>query len=111
MTELTKMGPPSAEFVIANASWAGAKPTLSVVTPFLRDDPTPLIAALARNSCGAELIVLDDGTNDPKLAEKVADAIEAFPGPAQFICSSINLGRSAGRNRLVSEARSGHILF
>ncbi|MET0545697.1 MAG: glycosyltransferase, partial [Caulobacterales bacterium] len=105
------MGALSPEFLVTNARWAGAAPTLSVLTPFLRDDPTPLIEALGRNPGAAELIILDDGTNDPVLAEKVAAAIEAFPGAARFIRSTVNLGRSAGRNRLIAEARAAHVLF
>ena len=29
-----------------NAAWKGARPAVSVLVPFFRDDPTPLIAAL-----------------------------------------------------------------
>ena len=35
---------------IQNARWAKARPTLSVLIPFLRDDPTDLLALLARES-------------------------------------------------------------
>jgi glycosyltransferase involved in cell wall biosynthesis len=105
------MSAPGAEYIVTNPRWDGARPALSVVTPFLRDDATPLIEALGRKPGAAELIVLDDGTNNPALAAKIAAAIEAYPGPARFIRSTINLGRSAGRNRLVAEARAQHILF
>ncbi len=105
------MDAPNREKIVTNAQWASANPTLSVLTPFLRDDPTPLINALGRNPTGAELIILDDGTNDDALADKVAKAIEACPAPACFIRSYDNLGRSRGRNRLIGMARAQHVLF
>lgn len=33
-----------------NAAWAGATPTLSVLIPFLRDDPTDLLGQLDREA-------------------------------------------------------------
>lgn len=105
------MDAPNRESIVTNAAWANAQPTLSVLTPFLRDDPTPLIAALGQNPTGAEIIILDDGTNDDALAEKVAAAVKACPAPACFIRSFDNLGRSKGRNRLITAARARHVLF
>lgn len=111
MTGHSRMDAPNREKIVTNAAWASAQPTLSVLTPFLRDDPTPLIAALGKNPTGAEIIILDDGTNDDALADKVAKAVEDCPAPACFIRSYDNLGRSKGRNRLISMARAKHVLF
>ena len=70
-----------------NAAWKGAKPALSVLIPFFRDDPTDLIQALdedGRSLDGSvELVVLDDGTGDEALAERVRTAVlEARTPPA-----------------------------
>ena len=50
-----------------SSAWAEARPILSVLIPFLRDDPTDLLQRLDAEAPGlagqAELIVLDDGTN------------------------------------------------
>ena len=54
--------------IVDNAAWKGAKPALSVLTPFLRDDPGQLLTLLddeAASVGGAvEIILLDDGTGD-----------------------------------------------
>ena len=98
-----------------NAAWKGAKPALSVLIPFFRDDPTDLIQALdedGRSLDGSvELVVLDDGTGDEALAERVRSAILAARTPARFIHLKTNEGRSKGRNRLAAAARGGSFLF
>lgn len=90
-------------------------PTLSVLIPFLGDDPSGLVEALGRQD-GAEpttieLILFDDGGQDEALAARVQAAIQASPLPAQLIRSPINLGRARGRNRLARAARGGWLLF
>ena len=98
--------------VFENPSWASGTPVLSILTPFKGDDPTPLIAALGREAApGAELILLDDGTGDDLLAQRVTAAVRALPFPARFIRLAANEGRSRGRNRLVGAARGTHFLF
>lgn len=98
-----------------NALWAKARPTLSVLIPFLRDDPSDLVAALDAQALApgqaVELVVFDDGTGDEALARRVEAAIGRSIWPARFIRSSINLGRAAGRNRLARAARGGWLLF
>ena len=71
------------EWITDNAAWAGAAPRLSVLIPFMRDDPTRLLAALDREGEAVEMIVLDDGSGDPALArrpqkEKTRAVIEAW---------------------------------
>lgn len=98
-----------------NAAWAGASPTLSVLTPFLRDDPSDLLARLdaeAASLKGAvEVVVLDDGTGDAALTARLAAQVGAMALPVRLITLSANEGRSVGRNRLAAAARGGSLLF
>lgn len=97
--------------VFDNPLWAEAKAQLSVLIPFKGDDPRRLLAALGHEPCGAEIVILDDGTGDPDLATRVEAAIAALPLPARFVRLDKNEGRSKGRNRLVSQARGDWFLF
>jgi glycosyltransferase involved in cell wall biosynthesis len=99
------------EWITDNAAWSGAAPRLSVLIPFMRDDPTALLAALDRESVPVEVIVLDDGSGDPALATRVGEAVEAMRLPARFIRLAANEGRSRGRNRLARQARADRFLF
>lgn len=95
-----------------NATWAAARPSLSVLIPFLRDDPAPLIAALAAApATGAELVLLDDGTGDPALTARLVGQLAGLDLPARLITLPANEGRSRGRNRLAQAARGSHFLF
>lgn len=98
-----------------NPAWASARPALSVLIPFLRDDPSALIALLDREapalSGAVELILLDDGTNDAALTARLITLIEAGTLPIRLISLSINEGRSIGRNRLTTAARGSSLLF
>jgi glycosyltransferase involved in cell wall biosynthesis len=98
-----------------NAPWPAARPAVSVLTPFLRDDPTDLLAALeteARPLAGAvEVIVLDDGTSDPALTRRLKAQIDAMALPVRLITLPANEGRAIGRNRLAGAARGGSLLF
>ena len=86
-------------------------PQLSVLIPFFRDDPSRLIASLDHADAPVEIVVLDDGTGDRALAARVTDAVAVLSIPARFVRLTANEGRAAGRNRLASEARAGHLLF
>ncbi|MDY6924827.1 MAG: glycosyltransferase family A protein [Pseudomonadota bacterium] len=101
--------------IIDNAAWRGAKPALSVLTPFLRDDPEALLALLdaeAGSVDGAvEVVVLDDGTGDAALTARLTARIRAMALPARLITLPANEGRSIGRNRLAATARGGSLLF
>ena len=98
-----------------NAPWAAARPALSVLMPFLRDDPTDLLAALeteASSLDGAvEVIVLDDGTADPALTRRLKAQVDAMALPVRLITLAANEGRAIGRNRLAGAARAGSLLF
>ena len=109
------MNAPVQEWVFDNAAWSGARPALSVLMPFLHDDPRPLIAALDREAgalAGAvELVLLDDGGGDDVMAREVTSAVDALALPARLIQLPRNEGRSKGRNRLARHARSASLLF
>ena len=99
------------EWTTDNAAWTRASPRLSVLIPFMRDDPVALLTALDRESVNVEVIVLDDGSGDPALAGRVGEAIEAMRLPARFVRLAANEGRAKGRNRLTRHARAGYFLF
>ena len=105
------MTAPVADWTLDNAAWAGATPGLSVLIPFMRDDPTPLLRALDRETQPIEIVLLDDGSGDPALATRVSDAVEALRLPARFVRLAVNEGRSKGRNRLARQARANRLLF
>ncbi len=96
-----------------NVAWAGAAPSLSVLIPFLGDDPYPLLAALeVQAPRGAvEILVLDDGGGDSALTRRARAAIRALQTPALFIRAAENLGRARGRNQLAAHARGDFLLF
>lgn len=104
-----------AETVIDNAAWPGAEPRLSVLTPFFRDDPRPLLAALDREASGLngeiEIVLLDDCGGDLDLSQQVATEVGAVMCPVRLVQLSANAGRSGGRNRLAVHARARHLLF
>ena len=99
------------EIVVNNAAWANATPRLSVLIPTFRDDPSALLKALDDPTTRAEIIVLDDGSGDEALANRIAGRIERLRLPARLIRLTSNQGRAKGRNRLASHARAGHFLF
>lgn len=95
--------------------WTSARPRLSVLVPFLRDDPCPLIDRLAGEAGGlrggVELVLLDDGTGDPALTARLVARLDASGLPARLITLPANEGRSRGRNRLAVAARGASLLF
>jgi glycosyltransferase involved in cell wall biosynthesis len=105
----------SADQVEDNAAWALARPRLSVLTPFFRDDPRPLLAALDREAAGlagaVEIVLLDDCGGDAELSAAVSSALQAMATPARLIRLARNAGRATGRNRLMACARARHRLF
>jgi glycosyltransferase involved in cell wall biosynthesis len=98
-----------------NPAWTGAQPILSVLIPFLRDDPSALLALLDRETVSlngqVELVLLDDGTVDPELTDRLTARIDALTLPVRLITLDANEGRSIGRNRLASAARGSSLLF
>ncbi|MEI9965928.1 MAG: glycosyltransferase [Caulobacteraceae bacterium] len=109
------MNAPVQEWTVDNAAWAAAKPRLSVLVPFLHDDPRRLLAALDREAAAlqgqVEIVLLDDGAEDDGLAADVAAAVNQAGAPARFVQILANEGRAKGRNRLARNARAPHLLF
>lgn len=106
------MTAPHREWVVENRAWIGAAARLSVLIPFLRDDPSALLQALDEQAPpGIEIVVLDDGSSDDVLANRVAMTVEALACPARFVRLTANEGRAKGRNRLARHARARHFLF
>ncbi len=101
--------------LIDNAFWAQAQPRLSVLTPFYRDDPRPLLEALDREAAGlkgaVELVLLDDAGGDALLSAQVRGAVQQLAAPARLIRLTRNEGRAKGRNRLLAYSRARHALF
>ena len=100
---------------LINPAWTLAKPVLSVLIPFHRDDPCDLIRALDREAArlggSIEIVLLDDGTGDEELARKVENQIATGRLPARFVRLRENEGRARGRNRLTAHARGSAFLF
>ncbi|WP_312783349.1 glycosyltransferase [Brevundimonas sp.] len=98
-----------------NSVWMRAEPTLSVLIPFLRDDPVALLALLDREAAAlngaVELVMLDDGTHDADLTRRLIAQADASALPIRLISLSANEGRSVGRNRLATAARGSSLLF
>lgn len=86
---------------------------LSILVPTYRDDPAPLVAALAccAGAHRCELIVFDDGSAQPDRAANLQAAMASWPGPAQLVLSHDNLGRSGARNRLIAHAQAAWLLL
>ena len=101
--------------VTQNAGWKTATPRVSVLMPFLRDDPSSLLAMLDGEAAAldgaVEIVLLDDGTNDAELTGRLAAQIAGMALPCRLISLTANEGRSKGRNRLANAARAGHLLF
>ena len=87
-------------------------PTLSVLIPFYRDNPSDLISALSSMSGDAiEVLVYDDGTQDPELSRNVSAAIKSCACMATLFTAHENRGRAFGRNYLFDVARADWVLF
>jgi glycosyltransferase involved in cell wall biosynthesis len=103
------------ETLTDNARWANARPVVSVLIPFYRDNALPLLAILEREAAGldgqVEIVTLDDGGGDAALTQRIAERILNLPCPARLVALDLNQGRARGRNRLASHARARHLLF
>lgn len=101
--------------VIDSPAWATAKPRVSVLTPFLRDDPSILLADLDAEAAAlngaVELVLLDDGTGDEALTARLTNQIRGLGLPVRLISLSANVGRAGGRNQLATAARGQFLLF
>ena len=90
------------------------KPTLSVLIPYFRDDPTGLLYALLSQTAeqsGIEILIYDDGTGDADLNAKVCAAVKSAHSSVHLMIAHENKGRSAARNALQKNARADWVLF
>ena len=98
-----------------NRAWADATPALSVLIPFLRDDPTDLLRQLDQEAAdlggAVEVVLMDDGTGDAALTARLKQILGALALPARLITLSANEGRARGRNRLTIAGRGRAYLF
>ncbi|WP_395647874.1 glycosyltransferase family 2 protein [Terricaulis sp.] len=101
----------AAERTLSIGPHARQTPRLSVLTPFHKHDPSPLLKALRGAPDGVEFVLLDDGSGSAHLLADVAHAAEALAAPVRIIVWDRNQGRAAGRNRLIAEARAEYVLF
>jgi glycosyltransferase involved in cell wall biosynthesis len=103
------------ETCLDNGAFAAARPILSVLVPFYRYNPAPLLHALDREAAqldgAVEVITLDDGAGDDSLAANVTRVVDRMTLPARFIRLTDNVGRAKGRNRMAAEARGQWLLF
>ncbi len=106
---------PQTETVLDNAAWKTGGAALSVLIPFLRDDPCELLQLLDEEAAAlqgaVEAVVLDDGSCDEDLHARVSACIRSLRMPARHVRLSANEGRARGRNRLAGHARAGSFLF
>ena len=100
---------------VDNVAWGTASPRLSILIPFLRDDPSDLLEMLSREALTlagqVEIVVLDDGTDDAELTARLSDQAMAMRIATRLISLARNEGRSLGRNRLAQSARGRSLLF
>lgn len=98
-----------------NAAWGAATPTISVLMPFLRDNPDALIRQLDTEAASlagrVELVLMDDGTHDAALTSRLKATLDGLTLPARLITLDANEGRAKGRNRLTTAARGQAFLF
>lgn len=98
---------------VHSQSFQQSAPNLSVLIPFYKDDASQLIVDLSqqRTDGSVEILIVDDGTGDTVLTQKIEDLIAGLATPARVITLSENAGRSAARNHLKNEARADWVLF
>ena len=95
--------------IFDNTAWSQATPTISVLIPFLRDDPCGLLQMLDREAAAlngaVEIVLMDDGTADAALTARIIARITAMALPTRLLTLPRNEGRAKGRNRLAASAR------
>jgi len=90
----------------------GSPPSLSVLIPFFRDDPSALVAALADvGDVSAEILLYDDGNQDETLTQNIQRAADNAQCSVTLITAYENKGRSFGRNYLFNAAKADWVLF
>jgi len=91
-----------------------AKPQLSVLIPYYKDNPTALLHALLSQTTeqsNVEVLIYDDGTGDADLNAKVCAAVKSAHSSVHLMIAHENKGRSAARNALQENAKADWVLF
>ena len=99
---------------IHNKSWSKTKPYLSVLIPFYKDDPTELLLSLlaqSQQNDGVEILIYDDGSEDPELNSRVSELVKSAHSPMGFFIADKNAGRAAARNALQENSNADWVLF
>ncbi len=89
-------------------------PHLSILIPFYKDDARVLLQSLdaqAVASDAVEILIMDDGSDDPELTSRIQACVETMTLPTTLHTASENRGRSATRNALQDLARADWVLF
>lgn len=91
-----------------------SKPKLSVLIPFYKDDPSDLLQSLlsqTNENGDVEVLIYDDGSNEPELNAKVSAIVKSAHSRVEFLIADKNAGRSAARNALQENANADWVLF
>lgn len=99
------------ETAYPNPRWPEGKPVLSVLVPFYKVDPSPLLYLLDRENVAAEVVLLDNGSCDAGLLANVLVTAGSMELPATVIKLDRHDGNAKGRNRLARHARANNFLF
>lgn len=101
------------ETIYQNKIESAQAPKISIVSPFLNDDPSGFILSLINDPLAAEveLILVDDGSQNFELIQKLKQIIDTWPGTASLISFGKNQGRAKARNRGIAAANGEYILF
>ncbi len=87
-------------------------PVLSVLIPYYRHDPAPLLEALlAQATPDVEILLYDDGTADAAVNARLSAIAKTASAPVHLNFAPVNKGRSAARNALFADAKSPWVLF
>ncbi|MEN0652010.1 MULTISPECIES: glycosyltransferase family 2 protein [Hyphobacterium] len=88
---------------------------LSVLIPFYRDDPAPLVRALdaqvRETNASVEIVLCDDGSADPGLTRALEALQSEIATPLILVTKPVNEGRAAARNALARAANGSWVLF
>jgi len=99
------------EMLIPNPRWTDGKPVLSVLVPYYKTDPSPLLFLLDREAVEAEVILLDNGTGDKEMLADIVTTATAMDLPTLIVRLDRYEGNSRARNRLARHARAQNFLF
>ncbi|MEM7729954.1 MAG: glycosyltransferase family A protein, partial [Pseudomonadota bacterium] len=106
--------PSVADTSVSSLFLSAGTPSLSILIPFYRDDPSVLLRSLDQqevNPAAVEVLVMDDGSADAVLTRHTDATIRAMRLPAQLVTSPLNRGRSATRNALQHLSKAPWVLF